>query len=291
MAPYSTERNGDGTIVVSPKNEADQSALVVISHGLGDSAEGFADVAEHLASKLPWIKFILPTAPVQPVTINGGMRMNSWYDIVGLDERSNENCAGIEESQARLEGILDQEHKTSQLSYQRMVLAGFSQGGSLSLFTGLQLPPSKKLAAIVVLSGYLPAASKVSIPADSAVASTPVWHGHGTQDMVVAHGLAAKSKAAVAAKGHTGDYILQSYPLGHMVNMDEIGDVEQFLRRVLPDDETCKITLKDPNDMSVKELKQAIRKAGLSREATGFTEKSEFVKLLNEHRATSSKPH
>ena len=114
-----TERDGSGTITVSPRNEAKQSGLVVISHGLGDSAEGFADVAEQFAAQYPWLKIVLPTAPTQKVTMNMGMPMPSWYDIVGLDERSNENCAGIEESQARIAGILQKEHETTGLPYSR----------------------------------------------------------------------------------------------------------------------------------------------------------------------------
>ena len=114
-----TERDGSGTITVSPRNEAKQSGLVVISHGLGDTAEGFADVAEQFASRYPWLKIILPTAPTQKVTMNMGMAMPSWYDIVGLDERSNENCAGIEESQARIAQILQKEHEATGLPYSR----------------------------------------------------------------------------------------------------------------------------------------------------------------------------
>lgn len=127
---------------------------------------------------MPYLKFILPTAPTQRVTMNMGMPMPSWYDIVGLDERSNENCKGLAESRATLEGILEKEHDSTGLPYSRMVLAGFSQGGALSLFTGLQL--EQKLAGIAVLSGYLPA-TKQCQPKHFDV---PIWHGHGTQDPV-----------------------------------------------------------------------------------------------------------
>jgi lysophospholipase-2 len=111
--------------------------------------------------------------------MNMGMPMPSWYDIVGLDERSNENCKGIAVSQARLAGILEKEHAATGLSYSRMVLAGFSQGGALSLFTGLQL--EQKLAGIVVMSGYLPAAKQCK----PKHLNVPIWHGHGTQDPMV----------------------------------------------------------------------------------------------------------
>jgi len=228
---------------------------------------------------MPYTKFILPTAPTQPVTMNMGMSMPSWYDITGLDERSNENCKGLEESVQRLQTILQTEHDTTGLPYARMVLAGFSQGGALSLFTGLGLP--QRLAGIAVLSGYLPAAKKFQVT--SGLETTPVLHCHGTQDMVVNFSLAHKTKETVTAAGVT-DYTVKQYPIGHTVAMDELADVLQFLQKVLPDDPSFKIKLKEASEMSVKELRAAIRKAGLSQQAVGFMEKAEFVRLLQDHR-------
>lgn len=113
--------------------------------------------------------------------------MNSWYNIVGLDERSNEQCDGIDESRQRVTQILIDEHNRTKLPYSRMVLAGFSQGGALSLFTGLQF--NHPLAGIVVLSGYLPCAQRFRIA--PGLESTPIFHGqyvcfwqtHRTQDV------------------------------------------------------------------------------------------------------------
>lgn len=233
------------------------------------------------AREMPYAKFILPTAPAQPVTMNMGMRMNSWYDIVGLDERSNENCKGIVESRAMLEGILAKEHADTGLPYSRMVLAGFSQGGALSLFTGLQLKADQKLAGVVVLSGYLPAASQFTIT--PGLEDVPVWHGHGDQDMMVRPELADKSREAVLAKG-LKSYEIHKYPCGHTVDMDELQATMAFLKKVLPPDDSCRIQLKDPANMSIKELKAAIRKAGLNSQAVGFTEKREFIELIRNHR-------
>lgn len=207
--------------------------------------------------------------------------MPSWYDIVGLDERSNENCEGIEESQRRLKDLLEKEHTDNGLAYDRMMLCGFSQGGALSLFTGLQLEAHQRLAGIVVMSGYLPAASKFTIT--PGLEDVPIWHGHGTQDMVVAPPLSDKSRELVLSKG-AKTYTVKKYPIGHTVSMDELGDVMTFVKSVLPDDETCRIQLKDPADMSVKELKAAIRKAGLQSKAAGMMEKSEYVQLIRDHR-------
>jgi lysophospholipase-2 len=280
---HTTHRDGKGLITVSPKKETDQSGLVVICHGLGDSAEGFADVAEHLASQMPHLKFILPTAPTQPVTMNMGMPMPSWYDITGLDERSNENCKGIAESRETVTSILQKEHEATNLPYNRMVVAGFSQGGALSLFTGMQMKDTtQKLAGVVVMSGYLPAASQFKIT--EGLEDTPILHCHGESDPMVVVGMATKSQEMVTSKG-AKSYELKTYPgLVHSVSMDEIAYVQQFLERVVPASDSCKVQLKDPSEMSVKELREAIRKAGLGQKAVGLMEKSEFVKLVQNHR-------
>jgi len=235
--------------------------------------------SQFLGKTMPYIKFILPTAPTQPVTMNMGMSMPSWYDITGLDERANENCKGLEDSVDRIRNILKSEHESTGLPYQRMVLAGFSQGGALSLFTGLGLP--QKLAGIAVLSGYLPAASKFQVT--PGLESTPVLHCHGTQDMVVNYSLAQKTMDSIKAKG-VENYTVKSYSIGHTVSMEELADVLQFIQGILPDDPSHKIKLKEPSQMSVKELRGAIRKANLSHKAVGFCEKDEFVRLLQNHR-------
>jgi lysophospholipase-2 len=215
--------------------------------------------------------------------MNMGMSMPSWYDIKGLDMRSNEQCDGIEESQRRLEQILETEHETTGLPYNRMVVAGFSQGGALSLYTGMQLKPAdKKLAGILLLSGYLPQQGKFQIT--SGLEDTPILHCHGSQDPVVVYSLAELSKNAMTEMKGATNYELKSYPVQHTVSMDEIAEMERFLQQCLPPDDSCKIKVKDPKEMSVKELKATIKKAGLSNKAVGFMEKSEFVKLVQDHR-------
>lgn len=281
MAPYVTQRN-NGVITISPKVESSQSGLVVISHGLGDSAEGFVDVAEHLATQLPHLKFILPTAPTQPVTMNMGMPMPSWYDITGLDERSNENCKGIDTSRSTLQTILQNEHESLGLSYNRMVLAGFSQGGALSLFTGMQQPTEGRLAGVVVMSGYLPAAKEFTITPGGE--DVPILHCHGEADPMVNINMARRSQEMVMSMG-AKSYELKTYPgLVHSVSMEEIAYVKEFLEKVVPSDTEFQVKLKDPSEMSVKELRAAIRKAGIGSKAVGLMEKSEFVKLVRDHR-------
>ena len=146
---------------------------------------------------MPHTKIILPTAKTRPVTLNGGMQMPAWYDIVGLDERSAEHCHGIDESVAVVLEIIRGEVNLG-LHPSRIILAGFSQGGALSLFTGLQLPAELKPAGIVVLSGYLAGAGRFRL--SSGFEDIPVLHCHGTGDMVVRFDWAGKTKAAVESQ-------------------------------------------------------------------------------------------
>ncbi|KAL7487833.1 hypothetical protein ACHAW6_013394 [Cyclotella cf. meneghiniana] len=280
---FTTSRDSNGTIFVTPRNEADQSATIVLCHGLGDTAQGWEDVAENLASKLPYVKFILPTAKMRKVTMNMGMAMPAWYDIVGLDKRSNEICPGIDESQTRILDILKSEHELG-IPYNRMVLAGFSQGAALSLYTGMQLPPEAgPLAGIVMMSGYLPHASGFRITPGSE--DTPIFHAHGAVDPLVQITAAKESQSLVNEKG-AKNYKLKIYDgLAHSANPQEVADVLAFLQKCLPPNDECKIKLKDPSEMSIKELKAAIQKAGIGSKAVGLMEKSEFVALLKNYRA------
>lgn len=233
------------------------------------------------AADMPHLKFILPTAPTQSVTMNMGMKMPSWYDITGLGERANENCKGIDESQARIVQILQNEHESTQLPYSRMVLAGFSQGGALSVFTGLQLP--QKLGGVLMMSAYLPAAGKLTIT--PGLEDTSILHLHGLADPLVTMELALKSKEILTGSKGATNYEMKTYPgLQHSMNNESLADAKKFLLTVLPPDDACKIVLKDPSSMSVKELRTAIKKAGLSQKAVGLMEKPEFVKLLKDYR-------
>jgi len=173
-----------------------------------------------MATKLPYVKFILPTAPTQPVTMNMGMSMPSWYDIVGLDQRSNEKCKGIDQSRSMVTDLLDKEYRRG-IPYHRMALAGFSQGGALSLFTGLQLPRDNKLAGILVMSGYLPGAAQFKLT--PGLEDVPVMHCHGTMDPLVRISMAEKSKDHVVKSG-LKNYTLKTYPIQHTVSSAEMMD-------------------------------------------------------------------
>ncbi|MGH8454468.1 MAG: alpha/beta hydrolase, partial [Nevskiales bacterium] len=129
------------------------TASVIWLHGLGADGNDFVPIVPEL--RLPEslaVRFIFPHAPVRPVTLNGGMRMRAWYDILGLDRTAREDETGIRESQAQIEALIGREN-TRGIPSERIVLAGFSQGGAITLQTGLRYP--EKLAGLMVLSGYL----------------------------------------------------------------------------------------------------------------------------------------
>ena len=237
-------RQSDGTIIISP-DESRHSASVILCHGLGDTADGWAEPAQYLASQLPHVKFILPTAPTQPVSLNMGMAMPSWYDIVGLDSRSNEVCSGLDESMDRILNLLEEEVETCKpaVEYSRIVLAGFSQGGALALYTGMtqrrkQSAVGLGLAGIVLMSGYLPRSKQFALAPGSE--HTPILHCHGKEDPMVLVEGAEISRARVSSLveemgGNKDSYEVKLYPgLEHSVSMEELNDVASFLKRVVP---------------------------------------------------------
>lgn len=261
-------------ITVFPKSGA-QSATVIFMHGLGDSADGWIDQCEEMHRAMPHIKFILPSAPRRPITLNGGMEMPGWYDITALDERALDSSEGIEDSIRDINELIDEE-VTLGMPYNRIMVAGFSQGGAMSLFTGLQMPAEKRLGGILIMSGYAPGHFTMT----PSFVDMPLLHCHGLADPVVQHSWAVKTRDYMLSQGML-KYELKSYEgLGHSVNPKVMVDAVDFIRECLADDASLRLPPPDPRQMSVKELKAAIVEAGLSSQARGFSEKSEFVELL-----------
>jgi lysophospholipase-2 len=163
--------------------------------------------------------------------------MPSWYDIVGLDSRSNESCEGLDDSMDKILDLIQEQVTTDNIDYSRIVLAGFSQGGALALYTGMTCAKVGEkrglgLAGIVLMSGYLPRASSFQIAEGSQ--STPILHCHGREDPMVMVDAVQLSKNRVLEMGGA-DYETKIYPgLDHSVSMDELEDVTEFLQKVIP---------------------------------------------------------
>ncbi len=194
-------------------------------HGLGADGHDFASIVPELVQPdWPGIRFVFPHAPMRAVTINGGARMRAWYDISALsfDQRADE--AGMRESIAEVDALIGRERDRG-VPPQRLVLAGFSQGGAVALAAGLRREAG--LAGIVSLSSYLPMAAQTITEITAAGRATPVFQGHGTQDPMVPLAAGQRSKAALEAMKVAVEW--HSYPMGHSVCPEEVADLRRWL--------------------------------------------------------------
>lgn len=196
---------------------------VVWLHGLGADGHDFEPLVPELA--LPFaVRFVFPHAPVRPVTINGGLAMRAWYDLVSLDRGAREDEAGIRESAAEVAALIERERSRGS-SPERIVLAGFSQGGAIALHVGLRAPDV--LAGVVALSTYLPLERFVAAEQSAASASTPFWMAHGDADPVIALASAVASRDRLEQLGVTLTW--HTYPIGHGVSAELVSDLRAWL--------------------------------------------------------------
>jgi phospholipase/carboxylesterase len=200
-------------------------ATVIWLHGLGADGHDFEPVVPEL--RLPpglAVRFVFPHAPVRPVTINAGMRMRAWYDVVQFGG-GPEDEAGIRASQRLLEELI----RKQPLASERIVLAGFSQGGAIALQTGLRYP--ERLAGLLALSTYLPLSASLEAERSASNRDVPIFMAHGQFDDLIGIGRATRSRAALEALGYSVEW--RDYPMPHSVCAEEIGDIARFLVRIL----------------------------------------------------------
>ena len=202
-------------------------AAVIWLHGLGADGNDFAPVAPQL--KLPAdyaVRFVFPTAPSIPVTINNGYVMPAWYDILRLDNVRSIDEAGLRESAAQAQALIRRELDRGVAS-ERIVLAGFSQGGAVCFEAGLSF--GRRLGGIVALSTYFPTADSVS--ANPVQQGLPVLVCHGLMDPMVPELLGRAAMESLGEKGLAPEY--HTYPMAHEVCMPEIERIGLWLRSVL----------------------------------------------------------
>ncbi|CAE8653637.1 unnamed protein product [Polarella glacialis] len=213
------------------------SASVIFGHGLGDTPSGWLWQCQDLSQQLPWARFILPPAPIRPVSLNGGMPMPAWYDIHGLADRLLERAEGVEDSQATWGDLV--EGQASEVGRDRVVLGGFSQGGAMALYTALHLDMLPLVAGVVCMSGYLPnqAAVEAALPPGkrpAALAELPVLLCHGTRDGMVNLDAAKRTRDALEALGLQRVELKEYKGMGHEVCEEELADVTTWLQQVIP---------------------------------------------------------
>jgi phospholipase/carboxylesterase len=222
------QRELDDRVVLEPGAGVVPNAGVVWLHGLGADGHDFVPIVPQL--RLPdgcEPRFVFPHAPVRPVTINNGMRMRAWYDILGISRKDREDESGIRQSVALVEEIIRGEQEGG-IPANRIVLAGFSQGGAIALHTGLR--HAQAIAGILSLSAWLPLPHTIG-EASAANRRTPILMCHGLHDPVVAINLAEQSRDLLAGRGYSVEW--KTYPMEHQVCAEEISDISDWLCRVL----------------------------------------------------------
>jgi len=210
---------------VEHETAANPTHSIIWLHGLGADGNDFAPIVPELVAKdWPALRFVFPHAPVRPVTVNGGMPMRAWYDIKGMAIADKQDADGIRDSITAVEALIAREHARGVPS-ERILLAGFSQGGAIALAAGLR--HAQCLAGVIALSTYLVLGDVLLAERHPANAATPIFWGHGTQDPVVPLALGTASRDALQALGWHIDW--HSYPMPHSVCADEIVDLRHWM--------------------------------------------------------------
>lgn len=208
---------------------AHPSHTVIWIHGLGADGNDFVPIVQmlDLPAGIP-LRFIFPHAPLRPVSINGGLHMRGWYDIKHTNLSEDEDESGLRESEKFITALIEKE-KQRGIASRKIVLAGFSQGGAMTLQTGLRYP--EKLAGMMVLSAYLPLANIALQEARSANRETPIFMAHGEHDPIVSIDL------AIASRQHlrVGHYAVEwhQYPMAHSICDQELADISKWLAKIL----------------------------------------------------------
>lgn len=202
------------------------TSSVIWMHGLGASGEDFVPLVPHLG--LRGTRFVFPHAPVRPVTVNGGMEMRAWYDILTMERGPDrEPEADVRTAHLQVEALIARENARG-VPTENIVLAGFSQGAAMTLFTGLRHP--QRFAGLMVLSGYLIVEDSLDAERHQANAETPLLMMHGTRDEVVPCALGKHAYARIH-EGREAEW--HDYPMGHELCAPQLRDIRNWIRDIL----------------------------------------------------------
>lgn len=211
---------------------ANPQGSVIWLHGLGADGHDFEAIVPELgvADQLS-LRFVFPHAPMRPVTINGGMTMRAWYDILTLERGGPQDEAGIRESGRLLEMLIEREHQRD-IPHDKIVLAGFSQGGAIALHTALRYP--HRLAGLMALSTWLPLQDsfETEVVGNTQAQSQelPVFMAHGSFDPMLPMALGQQSRETLEKAGYTVEW--HDYPMAHAVCAEEIAAIRNWLLSV-----------------------------------------------------------
>jgi len=211
------------TIVIETSQPIKQS--VIWLHGLGADGHDFAPIVPEL--NMTNTRFIFPHAPLKPITMNNGYEMRAWYDLFGLSMQHKQDEAGMREMQKNIEALIANEVAQG-ISESKIVLAGFSQGGAMALFTALRHP--KRLAAVLALSTYVSLKEKLGEEANPANKDVPILMAHGSFDSVITLDTCLVSRNLLESLNYKLEW--HEYPMAHSVCAEEIDDISRFLSKV-----------------------------------------------------------
>lgn len=218
-------------LVLSNANNTHINASIIWLHGLGADGYDFEPVVQQLLQQpqLNNVRFILPHAPEMAVTRNNGYIMPAWYDVYGITPVSKEDEVGIKASQIYINALIQNEINQG-IPSERIVLAGFSQGGAIALYTALRYP--QKLAGVLALSTYMPLKPALATEAQPANACIPIFMAHGTFDDVISMEMCQLSLNLLKNRQYPVSW--HEYNMAHSVCAQEIADIQQFLQQILP---------------------------------------------------------
>ena len=205
------------------------SGSVIWLHGLGADGHDFEPIVPELRlpANLP-LRFVFPHAPVRPVTINGGVAMRAWYDILSLDRQGPVDADGIVASSRILVDLIDAERRRG-IEADRIVVAGFSQGGAIALHAALRYP--ERLAGLMALSTYLPLPERFTDEVLDAPGcgdtALPIFMAHGSFDPMLPFHLGKDSATLLEKSGFVVEW--HEYPMAHAVCAEEIAHIRRWL--------------------------------------------------------------
>ena len=214
-------------VIIEPG--AEHNASVIWLHGLGADGHDFEPIVPELGlGKDTGIRFIFPNAPVRPVTINGGMPMRAWYDVISANLREQEDTEAIVASSNLITEYIDHEIDAG-IASDKILLAGFSQGGAISLHAGLRYPSA--LAGLLALSTYLPLPDRLNSEASETNKAIPIVMAHGLFDPVIPVAQGRSSCKKLKEHGYSVDWY--EYPMQHAVCIEEIEMIGDWIKQRL----------------------------------------------------------